>query len=80
MKDFLRRLVERHPDRAPQIVGLAGADAGFRSLCEEIVLAEDALERWKWMPERAQEYREILKDRMDEFWVRLSDCMTPPAG
>lgn len=72
MESFLRKLVERHPERGPEIIQLAGEDANFQSVCEEICMAESARARWEHLPARAREYEEILKELRREFWAQLS--------
>ncbi|UWQ40711.1 hypothetical protein K3718_14305 [Leisingera aquaemixtae] len=71
MESLLRKLVERHPEKGPEIIRLAGKDSDFLSVCEEICMAEKARGRWEQFPARAREYEEILKDLHHEFWMHL---------
>ena len=73
MRSFLQKLADQYPEKGSEIFRLAANDAEFCSICEEIDIADTARAVWKDMPERAREFEEILKDRMDEFWARLSN-------
>lgn len=71
MESFLKKLVEVYPEQGADIVRLAGTDEWFRSICEEIELAETARAHWNGMPDRVREYEDILEGLKKEFWTQL---------
>ncbi len=83
---FLRNFLDRFPDWEREIALLERDNPDFRSICEEIEIAEIALARWKEIPLRALEYQAIL-DRLEaEFFEHLSSdprqdkCTSPNAS
>ncbi len=69
---YLRRLIGRYPEREFEILKLSRDNPVFRSICEEMEMAEAAEARWKDVPDRALEYREILNRLQHEFLEYLS--------
>ncbi|KUJ85245.1 hypothetical protein AVO45_17230 [Ruegeria marisrubri] len=66
-KTYLETLIWRFPRLEKAIRTLHREDADFRSICEEMAIAEAARERWKDMPNRADEYQKIYDRLQDEF-------------
>ncbi|WP_428644671.1 hypothetical protein [Roseibium sp.] len=69
---FLHTFIGRFPDREREIALLERNNPAFRSICEEIEMAEVALAHWKDVPQRASEYQAILDRLQDEFLEHLS--------
>ncbi len=69
---YLRKVLVRFPERELEILRLFRNDPVFRSVCEEMEMAEVAQSRWKDIPERALEYGQILSRLEDEFLQHLS--------
>lgn len=72
MDALLERLIERHPEEAEQIALQFRNDPVFRSICEEMEIAEQAMGRWKDVPARAAEYEEIFNGLSSEFRACLA--------
>ncbi|WP_209507302.1 hypothetical protein [Ruegeria sp. HKCCSP335] len=64
---YLQTLFRRYPNLELSIKRLHGADEEFRSICEEMEMAETARDRWRDIPERADEYERIVDRLQDEF-------------
>ncbi len=78
MDAFLDRLIDRYPEQAEQIVVQFQNNPVFRSICEEMELAEQAMLRWKNLPLRAAEYEEIFNGLSLEFRAFLTqECQLP---
>ncbi|MDK3075557.1 hypothetical protein QO034_21040 [Sedimentitalea sp. JM2-8] len=69
---YLQTLVRRFPDLELGIKRLHRDDADFQSICEEMEMAEIACDRWKDLPDRADEYQKIFDRLQDEFLDYLS--------
>lgn len=69
---YLQTLISRFPDLALSITRLNREDAEFRSICEEMEMAEAAHGRWQHMPDRADEYARIFDRLQKEFLHCLS--------
>ncbi len=71
--DPLRSLLETHGSDEMLIHRLWRVDPLFRTVCEDLVIARDALNRWRGDPMRETDYREIV-DRLyreiEEFLSR----------
>ena len=78
MSAFLRKLIGRYPERELEILKLSRDNPVFQSICEEIEMAEAAEMRWKDVPERASEYREIIDRLQDEFLEHLNSVRKRP--
>ena len=72
MSAYLHKLIGRYPERELEILRLFRDSSVFRSICEEMEMAEAAEARWIDIPERASEYRSILDRLRDEFLENLS--------
>lgn len=72
MDTYLRKMIGRYPEREFEILKLYRDSQVFRSICEEMEMADAAQTRWKDVPERALEYRQILGRLEHEFWEHLS--------
>ena len=72
MDAYLRKLVGRFPERETETFRLCRNNPLFRSNCEEMEMADAARTRWKDMPERALEYKQILDRLEGEFLEHLS--------
>lgn len=64
--------LRRFPRRSLEITRLAVADSSFRSLCEDLREAEEALERWSRMPSdqsatRRSEYNLLVEELASEI-------------
>jgi hypothetical protein len=64
---YLEALTSRFPTLECAIAQLHRDDPKFRSVCEEMEMAEMARARWKDMPDRAEEYGRILERLEKEF-------------
>jgi hypothetical protein len=64
---YLEALTSRFPTLERVIEQLHRDDPEFRSVCEEMEMAEMARARWKDMPDRAEEYGRILERLEKEF-------------
>ena len=68
-------LARRFPQYASKIRRLRARDPDFRSICDDYDDARRALKHWEAAgqaaPERAAEYREILKELEDEVLAIL---------
>ena len=73
MEDLLRTLINRFPGRQTEILKLVHENPDFRSVCEEMVMAEAACARWDHVPERKAEYAQILSRLEVEFSGYLSE-------
>ena len=62
--------VRRFPLRSLQIKRLAVADSSFRSLCEDLREAEEALERWSRIPSEQAASRRSEYDLLVEELAR----------
>ncbi len=69
---YLQTLISRFPGLELSITRLYRDDPEFRSICEEIEMADTARARWKDMPDRADEYQRIFDRLQDEFLDHLS--------
>lgn len=72
----IQAAIARFPDRGHGIEELAGRDDEFRSLCEDLADAGDALVRWQRSSspvrdERCAEYRELVGDLAVELETML---------
>ena len=72
--------IRRFPQRSLEIRRLAIADSAFRSLCEDLSEAEDALARWSTLPleqaaARRSEY-DILVEELAAEIVSIVDRTT----
>ncbi|RYH06633.1 CoA transferase [Tropicimonas sp. IMCC6043] len=68
----LQTLISRFPGLELSITRLYRDDPEFRSICEEIEMADTARARWQDMPDRADEYQRIFDRLQDEFLDHLS--------
>jgi hypothetical protein len=64
--------VRRFPQRSLEIRRLAVSDATFRSLCEDLREAEEALDRWSRLPSeqavsRRSEYNLLVEELAHEI-------------
>ncbi len=64
---YLQTLFRRFPNLELSITRLYRADGEFRSIVEEMEMAETARERWRDMPQRFDEYQRIFDRLQDEF-------------
>lgn len=64
---YSKTLISRFPTLARAFARLHRDDPEFRSVCEEMEMAERAQARWSHMPDRAEEYRRILERLEKEF-------------
>lgn len=64
---YLQTLSRRYPNLELSITRLYRADNEFRSICEELEMAEAARDRWRDMPQRADEYQRIVDRLQNEF-------------
>ncbi|MBB93712.1 MAG: hypothetical protein CML68_03775 [Rhodobacteraceae bacterium] len=69
---YLHTLIARFPGLELSITRLHRDDPDFRSICEEMEMADVARARWRDMPERADEYQKIFDRLQDEFLDHLS--------
>ncbi|GGE99061.1 hypothetical protein H1W37_18100 [Stappia taiwanensis] len=72
---YLQKLIWRFPRLEHSILALHRDDPDFRSICEELAIADTARERWKDLPERADEYEKIFERLQDEFLDHLDRKM-----
>lgn len=70
--DYLQTLISRFPRLELSITRLHRRDPEFRSICEEMEMAEAARARWKDVPDRADEYQRIFDRLQDEFLDHLT--------
>lgn len=70
--DYLQTLISRFPRLGPSITRLHRDDPEFRSICEEMEMADAARARWRDMPDRADEYHRIIDRLQDEFLDHLT--------
>lgn len=68
-----RGLAKRFPDGELEIARFAQTNPAYRSICEEMEMAEGALAQWAEFPARASEYCEILHRLVKELLGHLSD-------
>lgn len=69
---YLQTLISRFPQLELSIARLYRDNAEFRSICEEMEMADTARARWKDMPDRADEYQRIFDRLQDEFLDNLT--------
>lgn len=69
---YLHTLISRFPRLELSITRLHRDDPEFRSICEEMEMADAARVRWRDMPDRADEYQRIFDRLQDEFLDDLS--------
>ncbi len=69
---YLKILIAQLPSLEFCISRLHRDDPEFRSICEEMEMADAARTRWQHMPERTSEYQEICDRLRDEFLDHLS--------
>jgi hypothetical protein len=75
------------PDREPEIRRLAARDESFRTLCEDLGDAVQALDHWVAsatlvVPERISEYRTLIEALVAEMQASLDgqSMRIPPGG
>jgi hypothetical protein len=72
----LTAAIVRLPDREREIRRLAGRDESFRSLCEDLTDAAQALDHWltatsAHVPDRISEYRSLIVALVTEMQASL---------
>lgn len=72
----LTAAIVRLPDREPEIRRLAGRDESFRSLCEDLADASQALDHWltatsAHVPDRISEYQSLIVALVTEMQASL---------
>lgn len=76
--EYLHTLISRYPQHELSITRLYRDNAEFRSICEELEMADTARARWRDMPDRSDEYQRIFDRLHDEFLDHLTP-KTPDA-
>ncbi|MHC9235997.1 hypothetical protein ACX9MO_10150 [Pseudooceanicola sp. 502str34] len=72
MGTYLHTLISRFPGLELSIARLHRNDPDFRSICDEMEMADAARMRWNGQPDRADEYQKIYDRLQDEFLDHLS--------
>lgn len=69
---YLHTLISRYPELELSITRVYRDDPDFRSICDEMEIADTARARWNDVPDRADEYQKIFDRLQDEFLDHLS--------
>lgn len=82
---MLNMVLENFPSHSQLILALSLSDRLFRSLLEDLLLAQESLARFEARPDADQrpeipEYKTIIRELQDDVQAYLATSETPPGA